>query len=282
MTSPAAATQGPAPALSPGSAAGHGGGFLDVVRSEWTKLRTLRSTYWSVLAALVLAIGLGAAVSAAAASAYATLGPSDKATFDPTSASLTGLFFAQLALGVVGVLALSAEYSSGMIRTTLCAVPRRSLVLAAKAVVVAVGAFVVGIIATVVAFFLGQLIFSSKHLNVSFSDPGVARAVVGGALYVTVLVLLALGLAAIIRNTAGAITALVGLVFVLPPVSAALPSRWQDDLARYLPANAGSSILYVNPQGHSLSPWAGFGVFCVWAAVALVVGAVLLNRRDSQ
>lgn len=259
-----------------------GGGFLSVVRSEWTKLRTVRSTYWSVLAALVLAIGLGAAISAAAASAYHTLSPSDRATFDPTAASLTGLFFAQLALGVVGVLALSAEYSSGMIRTTFCAVPRRGRVLAAKAIVVGVGGFVVGIIATVVSFLLGQLIFSSKHLNVSFSDPGVARAVIGGALYVTVLVLFSLGLAAILRNTAGAITAVVGLVFVLPPVTAALPTRWQDDLARYLPANAGSSILNVTPQSHSLSPWAGFGVFCVWALVALGIGVLLLIRRDSQ
>jgi magnesium-transporting ATPase (P-type) len=254
--------------------------FVDVVRSEWTKLRTVRSTYWSVLAAIVAGVGLSAAISAATASAYSSFDAHDRLTFDPTSISLAGLFFSQLALGVVGVLGITAEFSTGMIRTTLSAVPQRGMVVVAKSLVLGVAAFVVGVITSFAAFFVGQAIFSSKHLDVSISDAGVLRAVFGGSLYLAVLVLFALGIGLLIRHSAGAITTLVGVVFILPGVTGALPDKWQHDFARYLPANAGGALTNVKVATTSLSPWVGFLVFCAWAGVALVVGGYLLRRRD--
>lgn len=254
--------------------------FGDVLRSEWTKLRTVRSTYWGVLAAIAVGVGLSAAISAANVSAYDQMTPADKATFDPASLSLAGLFFSQLAIGVVGVLTITAEFSTGMIRTTLSAVPQRGIVVAAKSVVVAVTAFAVGVVTAFAAFEVGQVIFSGKHLEVTLSDPGVLRAVIGGALYLLVLALFALGIGLIIRHSAGAITALVAIVFILPAVSQALPDTWQRDFARYLPANAGGAVTNVKSMTNMLSPWAGFAVFCGWALLALAIGGYLLRRRD--
>jgi ABC-type transport system involved in multi-copper enzyme maturation permease subunit len=256
--------------------------FRDVVASEWTKLRSVRSTYWSLLIAVVLGIGLSALIVFANAHAYPRMTPSQRQSLDPASTSTAGLFFSQLAIGVMAILAISSEYSSGTIRTTLCAVPQRGYVLAAKGLVAAILSFVVTTAVAFVAFFIGQAIFKGHHLNVSLSDPGVLRAVVGCGLYMIGLVLLAMGLAIIIRHTAGAITTLVGLVFVLPAVSNALPENWQHDLARYFPANAGGAITSVIRSSTSLGPWAGYGVFLVWVAVVLGAGWYLLRRRDVQ
>lgn len=256
--------------------------FRDVLASEWTKLRSIRSTYWSVLAAIVLGIGLGAAIAAANAHQYPHMTPQDKATLDPTSLSTAGLFFSQLALGVMAIMAISAEYSTGTIRTTLCAVPQRGYVLAAKAVLLSIVSLVIATAIAFVAFFIGQEIFKGHHLNVSLSDPGVLRAVIGAGLYMGALALLAMGLAVIIRHTAGAITALVGLVFILPAVSNALPKTWQHDLARYFPANAGGAITSVIHTSTSLGPWSGFAVFLVWVVVILGFGWYLLRHRDVQ
>jgi ABC-2 type transport system permease protein len=254
--------------------------FTDVLASEWTKLRSIRSTYWSILAALVLGIGLSAAIVAANAHAYSTLSAQDKATFDPTSLSTAGLFFSQLALGVMAILAMSAEYSTGLIRTTLCAVPQRGYVLAAKCVLLSVIAFVVTTAIAFGAFFIGQAIFSGHHLNVSLGDPGVLRAVIGTGLYMVGLVVFAIGLATILRHTAGAITTLVGLVFILPAVSNALPQSWQHDLSRYFPANAGGAITSVVQTSSSLAPWTGLGVFGLWVLASIGAGWYLLRRRD--
>jgi len=254
--------------------------FVELLHSEWTKLRTVRSTYWSTLVAIVLGVGLSAAISAANASSFHTFDASERVQFDPTALSTSGLFFAQLALGVIAVLSITAEFSTGMIRTTLCAVPQRNRVIAAKGVVVAAVTWVVGVATAFAAFFCGQAIFARKNLQVTLGDPGVARAVIGAALYLVVLVLFAVGLGAIIRHTAGAITALVGLVFVLPAVSNAFPDRWQHDFARYLPANSGGALTTTYHNYTSLSPWIGFAVFCIWAAAALAVGGYLLRRRD--
>ncbi len=257
--------------------------FRDVLASEWTKLRTVRSTYWSTLIAVVLGIGLSAAIAAANEHAYPKFSAQDRLTFDPTSVSTAGLFFSQLALGVLAIMAISSEYSSGTIRTTLCAVPQRGYVLAAKAVIVGLTGMVVALATGFGAFFIGQAIFSGRHLNVTLSDPGVLRAVIGVGLYMAGLMLFAMGLAIIIRSTAGAITTLVGLVFILPAVSNALPKNWQHDLARYFPANAGGAITsVVRDPTNSLGPWTGFGVFAIWVAVAIGTGWYLLRHRDVQ
>jgi ABC-2 type transport system permease protein len=244
--------------------------FLDVLRSEWTKLRTLRSTYWSALAAVVISIGIGALVCAAN-------GSHGNDVTDPAGLSLAGLFLAQIAFAIVGVLAMSAEYTSGMIRTTICAVPQRGYVLAGKALVVGVAGLVLALLTSFASFWAGQAILSRHQLNIGLGAPGVLRAVVGAGLYTFVLVVLAMMLATLLRNTAGTITAIVGIVFVLPAVAAALPLRWQNDIGRFLPANAGGAIVSVT---RSLGPWAGFGVFCLWAAAAAVAAWWVLNHRD--
>ena len=252
-----------------------------VTRSEWTKLRSVRSTYWSLLATAFATVGIAAIACSFYVGRYAHLSAHERAHFNPTDFSLNGMRLAQLAIGVLGALVITSEYGTGMIRTTLAAVPQRRLVLAAKALVFAATAFVVGTIGSFAAYFVGQAILSGKHLESTISDPHVLRAVIGGGLYLTVIGLLALGLGAIVRHTAGAIASLFGLMLVLPGLMNALPQSWQDAATKYLPSEAGRQIFSVRHEAHMLSPWPGFGVFCIYAAVALVIGAVLIHRRDA-
>jgi ABC-2 type transport system permease protein len=261
--------------------------FANVLRSEFTKLRSVRSTYWTLFAAVIFTIGLGV-LGAFVVPAH--LQAHDRVTFDATRLSLSGVNLAQIAVGVLGVLIVTSEYGTGMIRATLSAVPQRRMVLAAKGVVFAAVALVVGLIASFVAYFVTQAILSSQHpaafagrqLQSSLSDPGVFRAVAGAGLYLAALGLLGLGLGAIVRVSAGAISALFGLLFVLPIFSAAaLPQSWQDTINPYLPFNAGREIFTVHPDAGDLAPWAGFGVFCIYAAVALAVACVVISRRDA-
>lgn len=261
-------------------AAPRSGGFVDVARSELTKLRTVRSTYWSLLVAVLAAVGISALACAGTAASWDNLSDADRASLDPTSLSLAGLFLAQLAIGVLGVLSITSEYSTGSIRSTFTAVPRRPLVLAAKALVFAAVAFVVGLVASFASFLLGSALLSA-HVSVSLGDPGVLRAVIGGALYLAVLGLLGLGLGALIRSTPGSIAALFGLVFVLPIVANFLPRAWHQAVTKYDPADAGSQILNVHHSADALAPWAGFALFCGYVVVTLAVAAVLLARRDA-
>lgn len=254
-----------------------------VLLSEWTKLRSLRSTVYSLLAAVLLTAGLGIAISAARAGHWAQEDPRERLFFDPTLTSLSGGYLAQLAIGVLGVLLVTGEYATGSIRSTFAAVPRRLPVLWAKAAVYAVTAFVLMGVTAVVAFLGGQAMLSSKHIETSFSHPGVARAVLGAALYLTVVGLLGIALGALLRNTAGAIAALFGLLLVLPLIVHFLPSSWSDAISKYLPSSAGQSVMQVvrDPTSSTLSPWTGFAVFCGYALVALVAAAVVLKRRDA-
>ncbi len=255
--------------------------FPDVLGSEWTKLRTVRSTYWTLLAAAVAMIGLSVIVCAVYVAQYATLSVKDKATFDPITSSLAGGFLAQLAIAVLGVLVVTSEYSSGMIRATFAAVPQRLTVLAAKAAVFAGVTFVVSTVACFVAFFVGQAILSTKHIGVSLGAPDALRVVIGSGLYLAVLGLLALGLGTIIRRTAGAIAAVFGLIFVLPSLALLLPSS-MDVVQKFLPSNAGQALVGAGTRGtNELSPWVGFGVFCIYAIAALVIAGSSLVRRDA-
>ena len=258
-------------------------GRVDVVHAEWTKLRTVRSSRWALLAVLAGAVGIGALVCLAQAARWDDMSPAARAGFDATFMSLTGLFIGQVAAGVVGVLAITAEHSSGMIRTTFAAVQRRRRVLAAKAVALVAPTFVVSFVSSLVAFLAGQAILSSKGAGVSITDPTALRSVVGGGLYLTVLALLGLGLGAIIRHTAGAITAFIGLVLVLPTLVAPLPNPWGRQVAQWLPANAGEALLSTTHAAKAveLQPWVGFGVVVAWAAAALGLGAWLITRRDA-
>jgi ABC-2 type transport system permease protein len=255
--------------------------FPEVVRSEWTKLRSVRSTYWTLLVAASATIGLSALICSIYVNRYDGLSAIDKATFNPTSFSLNGGFFAQLAIAVLGVLVVTSEYSTGMIRSSFAAVPQRRTVLAAKAAVFGAVAITVGVVSCIIAYFLGQSILSAKGIESHIGDPGVLRSVVGAGVYLGVLGLLAMGLGALIRHSAGAIAAVFGLLFVLPGIVTALPSSWSNAIEKYLPSNAGEAIFRTVRDRSTLSPWVGFGVFCLYAAVALGAAAVMVTRRDA-
>ncbi len=257
-------------------------GLSGLLRSEWTKLRTVRSTMWTLGMTVVVGIGISALATAETRSHWATMSPGDRLSFDPTSTSLTALLFCQLAIGVLGVLVMSAEYGTGTIHATFSAAPRRPLVLAAKAAVFGVVALLVAEIVAFVSFLVGQALLSAPATHASLSTPGALRAVVGTGLYLGVIGLFALGLATIIRHTAGAISAFVGILLVLPIIVEALPNSIQDDIRRFLPLRIGAAMMSVNDNGgHSFAPWTGFFVLCVYALVALVIGGVLLVRRDA-
>ncbi len=263
----------------------HGPLFLDVVKSEWTKLRSVRSSYWTLLGAFVATVGLSALICGVYASQYGHLSLVEKLHFDPTATSLGGVSLAQFAIGVLGVLVITGEYSTGAIRSTFASVPQRPLVLAAKATVFAGVALVVGLACTVVAFFTGQAILSSQGISASISGAGVLRAVVGAGVYLALLGLFALGIGTLIRRSAGAISTLFGIILVLPILVQALPASWSSGFAKYLPASAGAAISHtVQAAPHtaaSLSPLTGLGVFALYAFGALAMAGVVMNRRDA-
>ena len=257
-------------------------GLGGVLSSEWTKLTSVRSTVWTLVITAVAGIGIGALVTSAQAARFSTRSVAARLAFDPTRSSLSGMLFAQLAIGILGVLIVSAEYSTGTIRATFAAVPRRPMVLVAKVVLFAVVAFVVGEIVCFVAFALGQHILSGKTPTASLSDPTVLRAVVSGGLYLTALGLLALGLATIVRHTAAAISTFVGLLFILPIIADVLPSSFANDVDRFLPADIGTRMMSANYHGvDSFGPWLSFALLGGYVVAVLIAGGVLLVRRDA-
>ncbi len=252
-----------------------------VLRSEWTKLRSLPSAGWSLLATLVLVVGFGALYCVVRVT-RPPRGPANLAAFDPTAVSLTGVQLAQIAIGVLGVLLITSEYATGTIRTSFAAVPARLPVLWGKAITFALTTLVLCVPAAFGAFLVGQSILSAEHLDTTLTAPGVTRAVVGSALYLTAVGLLGLGLGALLRSTAGAISALFGLLFGLQLVAGLLPSAWSDAIYKYLPTPAGAAVTAIEPDPTTqLPPWTGLGVFCLYAAVALGLAAWRLRRRDA-
>ena len=256
-------------------------GPLDTVRAEWTKLRTVRSTWYCQLILLGGTIAVGTLICAAVAGRWDQMSAHDRAAFDPTFRSLTGLVVGQLAAGVLGVLAVTAEYSTGMIRSTLAAVSSRRQVLAAKAAALAPLTLAVGTAACVISFLASQAILSTKGIGVSISHPDELRAVLGGGLYLTALGLFGLGLGTICRRSAAAISAFVGLVLVAPAIIRTLPAPWGSNIAKFLPSEAGQALLNVRPTSGQLGPWAGFAVLCVWTIAALGFGGWLITHRDA-
>jgi hypothetical protein len=281
-------------------------GLRRAMAAEWTKLWSVRSTTFTLVATAIAVLGL-------CALGTGTVNPTEIVE-DPTRRSLIGIFLGQLIFGVLGVLVMSAEYGTGTIRATLSALPRRPVVLGAKVVVFGVVAVVVSEAIAFGAFAMGQAILSAKHAvgtsaiagqraqqlglkvphaiqgmlstgSASLGQPGVLRAVIGAGLYLAVLGLLALGLATIIRHTAGAISAFVGVVLVLPLIVEALPASISDALARYLPANIG--IVMFSTHGipdrvtAAFSPWTGFALLVLYTVVILGIGCWVLVRRDA-
>ena len=195
-----------------------------VLHAEWIKLRSLRSTYLTMLCAIVLGTGLGFLDTTSVAHHWATMNAQDRAAFDPVGDSFTGLVFAQLAFGVLGVLTISTEHGTGMIRTTLAATPRRGTLFTAKALVVGAVALVLGEVFAFGTFLLGQAMLAAGHLDVSLTDPGVLRAVASAGLYLWVVAMVGYGVGALVRHTAGAIAVMFGIIFLAWPAARALES----------------------------------------------------------
>lgn len=252
-----------------------------VLLSEWTKFRSLRST-WITLALAVLAVaGVGLLIAGLQASHYAEETAVRKAEFEPIATTLNGVNLGQLAIGVLGVLFVSGEYSTGMIRASLTAVPTRLPVLWAKAGVFAVVTFALMLPATLVAFLGGQALLDGHRLGVSLGAPAALRSVIGAALYLTVIGLLGVALGALTRSTAGGIATLFGVLLILPGIFAALPRGFREATGRYLPSSAGHTLWWPRPDEVVLRPWIGFAVLCAYACVALGAAALLLRRRDA-
>jgi len=258
---------------------GTGPTYARVVRSELVKMRTLRSTWLTLLAAVVGLAGLGLVISAVTNAHFSQMPADEIASFDPIGRSLGGVNIAQLAVGVLGVLLISGEYGTGMVRSTFAAVPKRLPVLWAKASLYAVVVLLFLTPASFVAFLGGQQLLGNH--GTTLSSPHALRAVIGVALYLTVVGVLAVAIGFIVRSTAGGISALFGLLLVLPGLGNLLSAHLQQQLLPYLPSNAGSALFTLHPENPgTLAPWTGFAVLCGWAAVALAVAAVALRRRD--
>lgn len=246
--------------------------------SEWTKLRSVRSTRWSLFVAFLFTTGIAALATAVISHHWPHMSPGDRNGFHPLEPTFAGVQLAQLAIGVLGVLVISGEYSTGMIRASMTAAPKRLPVLWGKAVVYGLTTLALMVPAAFIAFFVGQSVLSGRGIEAHLGDPGVLRAVFGAGLYLTVVGLFGLGLGAIVRNTAGGIALFAGIMFVLPPLMNVLPTSWNNAASPYLPLQAGERVLQTT--GGTLGPWAGFGVLCGYAVASLAIAAVLLKRRD--
>ncbi|MFI6293788.1 ABC transporter permease [Nonomuraea sp. NPDC050790] len=253
--------------------------MIDVMRSEWTKMRSLRSTVWTAIVAFLIMVAFGGLVSWAVVSSA-----SADATGSPGQAVMIGLValpFAAIAMATLGVLVISGEYRTGMIRTSLQAVPQRLTFLYGKAVVFTVAALVVGLVTAYTAFFVSQVILATGDFAASVTDPGVLRAVTGAGLYLAASGLFGLALGTLIRHTPGAIVAVITLNLVLPQLTTVLPGAWGEAVNNHFTSNAGLQLTMVEPRPGGLAPWTGFAVYLLWIAVAMLAGTTLLHRRDA-
>ncbi len=252
-----------------------------LLRAEWTKLRSLRSSGWTMVAMVVSSIALGTLLCAVVAAHWSSASAADRASWDPTNQSLVGTIFGQLAVAVFGVLAVTGEYASGTIRASVAAVPKRTPLLVAKAAVYGGVALVSGEIVSLISFFIGQRIFQGRVPYATFGQPGVARAVLLAGVYLALICLIAMALGVVLRHTAGAITAIVALLLVLPAITAALPTSFQNSVGRFLPEQiGGGSMGAVVPEPHALGPWVGTAVLAGYALVAMLLAGRMLARRD--
>jgi ABC-2 type transport system permease protein len=258
---------------------------IGLLRAEWTKIRSVQSTLWSMLAFVVIAIGFSSLIALVINNTWNNPGSHSghaRLLADPTAVIFgAGLGLGQLAICVLGVLLISSEYSTGAIRSSLLAVPHRVSMLLAKAAVWAALDLVISAITVFVTFFITTAILHD-HVPISFSEPGVTRAVLGAILYLVVLGLFALSIGGLIRHTAGAISVVIALVIVVPPLVSLIPGTIANHVHGYLPTVAGVLVAQTSQQsGDVLSGWQGFGVFCIWTAVLMTACGWLLVKRDA-
>src|ERR1700733_2430941 len=288
-------------------------GLGGAIASEFTKLRSVRSTYWTLGGLFIVSVGLGLAITAGTAANMAN-NPQNKAGFDATQISL-GAFFelGQLIIAVIGAMGIPSEYSTGMVRTSLTAQPRRGVVYAAKAIVFTAVTLVISLVTAFIAFFVGQAIYSSKGISASLfhtvkipananmtcngqgpctatffgtdviSPSTVLTAIIGTALFVTIVALIAYGVGSILRHTAGAIATVIALLFIIPILEQTLPNDWRWDVMRFLPdaATRVISVTVGSDNPHLWSAWPQLGVTALWAAALVGIGAFLFRKRDA-
>ncbi|MFD9725127.1 ABC transporter permease subunit [Streptomyces sp. NPDC059072] len=256
--------------------------FSAVLRSEWTKIRTVASTTWSLASAVVVTTGISALLCVFINSNFEGMKPEEKATFDPTLTSFAGMNLGQLAVIVFGVLVVSSEYSSGMIRTSLAAVPRRESFLAAKLLVATSLALVAGLITSFLSFFLGQAILGERAIGIG--EPHVLRAVIGAGLYMAVLALFSMGVATMLRSSVMSLGILMPFFFLVSNILGVVSATRK--VAQYFPDQAGSKIMQVVPGAMAsdvppYGPWGGFGIMVLWAVAAVLGGYLVLKKRDA-
>jgi hypothetical protein len=255
--------------------------FRRVLLSEWTKLRSVRSTKWSLALGFLLTIAFPVVFALVTRSHWHSMGPHERRGRHPLDIALAGVNVAQLAIAVLGVLLVSAEYSTGSIRSTFTAVPKRLPVLWAKLLDYAVVSLLLVVPAVLVSFFASQAILHNIHqLQIPFTHAGVARSVLGGAVYVMLVGIFALAIGAIVRNTAGGIATFAAIFFVLPPLMNILPLSWNNAITQYLPSEAGRQLFSLQHAAHTLTPLAGGLLFAAYCAAAIAIATVLLVRRD--
>ncbi len=253
-----------------------------VVLSEWTKLWSLRSTRWSLFAAVLMTIAFPLLFAVVTSSRWGSMRPEERAHRHPLDIALAGVNVSQLAIAVLGVLVITGEYSTGMIRATMIAVPKRLPVLWAKLSVYAVVSFLLMVPSVLIAFFASQAILSRHHiLQISLSHAGVTRSVLGSAVYLMLIGIFALAIGAILRNTAGGIATFAGIFFVIPPLMNILPTNWNNAITPYLPSEAGRQLFSLTRGSHALSPAAGGALFAGYCVLAIAIAAVLLVLRDT-
>ncbi len=252
-----------------------------IVRSEWLKFRSVRSSIMGVLITFVLTIGLGALVTSLLRAHWSSASPASKLTFDPVSTSLVGIIFAQFAIGVIGALFITSEYTSGSIRTTLAAVPHRVELVLGKLIVLVLSMFVVSEIACFAAFSLGQSIFSGVVPTASLSNSSDLRAVVLAGVYLTLISALACGLGLILRHSAATISVYVSLLLIVPLIFAFLPQSWQNRGTKYLPSELGHAMTSASSVANDFGAWTSLILLGVYVIVILAVGVTLFARRDA-
>ena len=251
------------------------------VRSEWIKFRTVRSTIIGVLTLLVLTIGIGVLISLAIKSHIKHDGGIARIGFDPTATSLGGVLLAQFAVGTLGIIAMSAEYATGSIRTTLSAIPKRLRMLSAKGIVMFTSMLVVSEIAVFVAFEIGQAIYKSTGLATNLSAPGVFRGVAMAGVYLALLALLGVGLGLIMRTTAASIIVYATMLLIVPIIINFLPTNWQNDITKFLPSELGQAMLAPTSPANHFSWGVSTLILVGYVVAVMVIGGVLLQRRDA-
>jgi hypothetical protein len=255
--------------------------FRATVSSEWIKIRSVKSTMWTLAFGAASTLGFGVLLTALEVSRWTRRSVLEVTGFDPLLYSFAGLNVAQLAFGVLGVLVMTSEYSSKTIRMTFAATPQRRLVLMAKVSTFSALIGVVSIVMCITTFFICQAILASKGAGLSIGQSGVALAVIGGAVHLMLVGIIAVGLGAAMRRTAGAIAVLFTVLLIVPGLVSLLPSPWNDDITRYLPNSAGAAMSAVVRFPNLLSPWAGFGVLALYALAMLLFASVVLVRSDA-